>query len=34
MHVMVLPPTQIVPFTSDEMWTRPVRPSAVPWLAT
>lgn len=34
MHVIVPPPTQIVPAASREMWTRPWRPSAVPWLAT
>ena len=34
MHVTVPPPTQIVPSSSADTWTRPARPSAVPWLAT
>ena len=34
MHVTVPPPTQIVPSSSRETWTRPARPSAVPWAAT
>ena len=32
-HVTVPPPTQIVPSPSWVMWTRPARPSAVPWRA-
>ena len=33
-QVTVPPPTQIWPSRSAEMWIRPERPSAVPWLAT
>ena len=32
MQVTVPPPTQIVPSSSRVTWTRPARPSAVPWL--
>ena len=34
MQVTVPPPTQIVPSASCVTWTRPARPSAVPWPAT
>ena len=30
MHVTVPPPTQIVPSSSVDTWTRPARPRAVP----
>ena len=33
-QVTVPPPTQIVPSSSRLTWTRPARPSAVPWRAT
>jgi hypothetical protein len=34
MQVTVPPATQMVPSPSREMWTRPARPRAVPWLTT
>jgi len=34
MQVTVPPATQMAPSASREMWTRPARPRAVPWLTT